>query len=55
MPRTSRAVEAGGYYHVLNRGNGRQRIFHKEADFDAFCRILAEGQTAIRCSCWRGV
>ena len=43
MPRTARAVEAGGYYHVLNRGNGRMDLFHKPADFNAFVRILPEG------------
>jgi putative transposase len=43
MPRTARAVEAGGYYHVLNRGNGRMDLFHKPEDFDAFVRILAQG------------
>jgi putative transposase len=42
MPRTLRAVEGGGYYHVLNRGNGRQRIFHTPADYAAFERVLAE-------------
>ena len=30
-------------YHVLNRGNGRMRIFHKAEDFEAFERVLAEG------------
>ena len=30
-------------YHVLNRGNGRMRIFHKAEDFAAFERVLAEG------------
>ncbi len=30
-------------YHVLNRGNGRMRIFHKAADFEGFERVLAEG------------
>ena len=30
-------------YHVLNRGNGRMRLFHKDEDFAAFERILAEG------------
>jgi putative transposase len=36
-------VEAGLVYHVLNRGNGRMRLFHKPEDFDAFERVLAEG------------
>jgi putative transposase len=43
MPRTARAVKTRGYYHVLNRGNGRHKLFHKDADFAAFARILAEG------------
>lgn len=29
-------------YHVLNRGNGRRMLFAKEADFEAFCKLLAE-------------
>lgn len=43
MPRPPRADEAGGLYHVLNRGNLRADIFRKEADFAAFERILHEG------------
>lgn len=43
MPRTARAVEAGLIYHVLNRGNGRMDLFHKDEDFAAFERVLAEG------------
>jgi putative transposase len=30
-------------YHVLNRGNGRTRIFRKAEDYEAFERVLAEG------------
>ncbi len=30
-------------YHVLNRGNARMRLFHKNEDFEAFERVLAEG------------
>lgn len=43
MPRTARSVEAGLVYHVLNRGNGRLRLFRKDADFEAFERVLGEG------------
>lgn len=43
MPRTARAIEAGLVYSVLNRGNGRMRLFDKDADFAAFKRVLAEG------------
>ena len=43
MPRPPRADEAGGIYHALNRGNSRTDIFRKEADYEAFEWILAEG------------
>jgi putative transposase len=43
MPRQSRADEAGAIYHVLNRGNCRQKLFFKDDDYDAFLRVLAEG------------
>ena len=43
MPRPPRADEAGGLYHALNRGNSRARIFRKQADYEAFERILAAG------------
>ena len=43
MPRPPRADEAGGLYHALNRGNARNTIFHKDEDYDAFERIVAEG------------
>ncbi|WP_010584092.1 transposase [Schlesneria paludicola] len=43
MTQPPRADEAGGLYHTLNRGNGRQEIFHKPEDIAAFERVLAEG------------
>ena len=43
MPRPPRADEANGLYHALNRGNGRACIFRKEADYEAFERILEAG------------
>jgi putative transposase len=42
MPRTARAAVGGMIYHVLNRGNGRQRIFHKQGDYAAFLKVLGE-------------
>jgi putative transposase len=47
MPRQRRAARGGVIYHCLNRGNGRQRLFHKPADYDAFMRILSEAQTRV--------
>lgn len=29
-------------FHVINRGVGRQTIFHKEEDYAAFERVMAE-------------
>ena len=43
MPRQPRADEAGKIYHALNRGNARNPIFFKDADYEAFERIIADG------------
>jgi putative transposase len=43
MPRPKRIAKGNIVYHVLNRANGRLRIFKKPADFEAFEQILAEG------------
>ena len=50
MPRTIRASQGGYCYHVLNRGNGRARVFHKDADYAAFLKAIREGdeRTPIR-------
>ena len=42
MPRRARAILGGYVYHVLNRANGRLRLFRKEADFAAFESLLAQ-------------
>jgi len=42
MPRRARPVVGGYVYHVLNRANGRLRLFKKEADFAAFEEIVAQ-------------
>jgi len=43
MPRPKRIALGGYVYHVLNRANGRLRIFRKESDFLAFEKILGDG------------
>ena len=40
MPRTARASQGGWCYHVLNRGNARAEVFHKEEDYAAFIALL---------------
>lgn len=48
MPRPQR-ITAGGYvFHVLNRANGRLRIFRKDRDFLAFEQILADGAEQLK-------
>jgi putative transposase len=42
MPRGPSNAFGGLIYHVLNRGVGRQTLFHKPADFEAFERIMVE-------------
>ena len=41
MPRISRGLADGYCYHILNRGNGRQQIFHEDGDYRAFIDLLA--------------
>ena len=42
MPRTSRASKGGYVYHALNRGNGRDDVFHKTDDFAAFVQLMRD-------------
>lgn len=42
MPRTARASRGGYCYHVINRGSGRAEVFHKEADYRAFLKLIGE-------------
>jgi REP element-mobilizing transposase RayT len=48
MPRTARASRGGICYHVINRGNGRAEVFHKDGDYDAFVRLLADAHERLR-------
>lgn len=48
MPRTARSLVAGGYYHVINRGNNRSVVFQQPADYGAFLRLMGHAQERIR-------
>jgi putative transposase len=48
MPRAQRVAVGGYVYHVLNRANGRLRIFRKDRDFLAFEQILADGAERLK-------
>jgi putative transposase len=47
MPRTARASAANVCYHVLNRGNARMTVFHKDADYSAFLKLLRQASDRI--------
>lgn len=42
MPRTAREKSSTGIYHVILRGNNRQKIFHTDEDYVAFLKRLRE-------------
>lgn len=47
MPRTARASLGGYCYHVINRGNARAQVFHKEGDYYAFLDMMAEAKVRL--------
>jgi len=47
MPRTARGIVKGYCYHLLNRSNGRARIFHDSQDYDSFVSLIARAQRDI--------
>ncbi|MGC1720236.1 MAG: hypothetical protein WA746_14715, partial [Isosphaeraceae bacterium] len=42
MPRAARKAPGGQVYHVLNRSVGKLHLFGKNADFEAFQRVMIE-------------
>jgi len=42
MARRPRIEFEGGFYHVITRGNQRQKIFHEEKDFLKYLEFLAD-------------
>ena len=44
MPRIPRGLFDGLVYHVLNRGNGKQRVFHSDKDYEAFVSLMKEAK-----------
>ena len=47
MPRRARVAPGGVVFHVLNRANGRLRLFKKDADYLAFESLLAEAHERV--------
>lgn len=40
MPCTGRAAVGGMRYHVINRGNAQNEVFHKSGDYQAFVELI---------------
>jgi len=55
MPRATRIQYKNAFYHVMNRGKGRQTIFHDKNYYDAFLDTLKESHdrfdAIIHCYC----
>jgi putative transposase len=47
MPRIARRAPGGLVYHVLNRANGKLRLFKKNEDYEAFEKVLAEAHERV--------
>ena len=54
MPRSIRIEVAGALYHVMARGNRRERIYHDDDDRRFYLKTLAEGceMTGWRVHAW---
>lgn len=44
MPRITRGLVDGFIYHVLNRGNSKQKIFHKNQDYETFINLMGKAK-----------
>jgi len=42
MPRTARASKGGICYHVINRGNAKSTVYHNDADFHSFVKLMTK-------------
>ncbi len=42
MPRIRRGLGDNQFYHVINRGNARNRVFHKSGDYLSFIDLMEE-------------
>ena len=40
MPKIVRGLGDNIVYHVINRGNGRQEVFNKDRDHEAFMKLI---------------
>jgi putative transposase len=45
MPRITRGLVDGFIYHVMNRGNDKRTVFHKDLDYKSFTDLMEEGKS----------
>ncbi|MFO1393275.1 MAG: transposase [Steroidobacteraceae bacterium] len=48
MPRPRRHLLAGGYYHLINRGNNRSLVFRRPGDYRSFLALVDQAQQRVR-------
>ena len=44
MPRIARVLTDNQIYHIINRGNRRESVFHDNYDYEKFLRLLIESK-----------
>jgi len=44
MPRIARGLVDGFVYHLINRGNGKQEVFHEDQDYETFIDLMEEAK-----------
>jgi len=44
MPRTARPLADNQIYHIINRGNGWESVFHDNYDYEKFLKLLIESK-----------
>ena len=44
MPRIARKLIDNHIYHIINRGNRREAVFHDNYDYDRFLKLLFESK-----------
>lgn len=49
MPRVARSTIADIPYHIIHRGNNRQKIFFHDADYEYFLSLVKEAKEKYRC------
>jgi len=48
MPRIARSLADEQIYHIINRGNRRETIFHDNYDYERFLKLILESKTKFK-------